>query len=56
MRVLVTGHEGYIGAVMVQVLQDAGHDVVGLDSGLYRGAIWAPRPPGSPPSAATSGT
>ncbi|MCB0872349.1 MAG: NAD(P)-dependent oxidoreductase [Actinobacteria bacterium] len=44
MRVLVTGHEGYIGAVMVQVLQDAGHDVVGLDSGLYRGCDLGPAP------------
>ena len=37
MRVLVTGHQGYIGKVMTAVLADAGHDVVGLDSDLYRG-------------------
>jgi nucleoside-diphosphate-sugar epimerase len=36
MRVLVTGHKGYIGTVMVPMLIDAGHDVVGLDSDLYR--------------------
>jgi nucleoside-diphosphate-sugar epimerase len=36
MRVLVTGHTGYIGAVMVPVLMDAGHEVVGLDTGFYR--------------------
>src|SRR5689334_2235006 len=35
MRVLVTGHAGYIGTVMVPVLVDAGHDVVGLDTGLF---------------------
>ena len=35
MRVLVTGHEGYIGSVMVPILQAAGHDVVGLDSGFF---------------------
>lgn len=35
MRVLVTGHEGYIGTVLVPVLQAAGHEVVGLDTGLY---------------------
>lgn len=36
-RVLVTGHEGYIGAVLMPVLHDAGHQVVGLDNGLYDG-------------------
>ena len=36
MRVLVTGHEGYIGERLVPLFLDAGHDVVGLDSGLYR--------------------
>ncbi len=37
MRVLVTGHDGYIGTVMVPLLEGAGHDVVGLDSYLYEG-------------------
>jgi nucleoside-diphosphate-sugar epimerase len=32
MRVLVTGHNGYIGSVMVPILRQAGHDVVGLDT------------------------
>ena len=36
MRVLVTGHLGYIGTVLVPALVDAGHEVVGLDSDLYR--------------------
>ncbi len=35
MRVLVTGHLGYIGTVMVPMLLEAGHEVVGLDSDLY---------------------
>ena len=35
MRVLVTGHEGYLGSVLVPVLLDAGHEVVGLDTGYY---------------------
>jgi nucleoside-diphosphate-sugar epimerase len=35
MRVLVTGHNGYIGVVLVPILEAAGHDVVGLDSYLF---------------------
>ena len=35
MRVLVTGHKGYIGTVLVPMLQQAGHEVVGLDSDLF---------------------
>ena len=35
MRVLLTGHLGYIGTVMVPMLQAAGHDTVGLDSDLF---------------------
>ena len=29
MRVLVTGHNGYVGSVMVPLLQMAGHEIVG---------------------------
>jgi nucleoside-diphosphate-sugar epimerase len=36
MRVLVTGHLGYIGTVMVPMLLKAGHEVTGYDSDLYR--------------------
>lgn len=35
MRILVTGHLGYIGTVLTPMLLEAGHDVVGLDSDLY---------------------
>lgn len=37
MRVLVTGHRGYIGVEMVPFLRRAGHDVVGLDAGFFDG-------------------
>ena len=37
MRVLVTGHQGYVGVVMTTVLKEAGHEVVGLDTGYYVG-------------------
>ena len=36
MRILVTGHKGYIGTVLVPMLLAEGYDVVGLDSDLYR--------------------
>ncbi len=35
MRILVTGHLGYIGVVMVPMLLERGHQVIGLDSDLY---------------------
>jgi nucleoside-diphosphate-sugar epimerase len=35
MKVLVTGHLGYIGVEMVSVLRGLGHEVAGLDTGLY---------------------
>ena len=35
MRVLVTGHLGYIGTILTPMLVKAGHEVVGLDSDLY---------------------
>jgi nucleoside-diphosphate-sugar epimerase len=44
MRVLLTGHQGYIGTVMAPMLQAAGHEVVGLDTGLYLGCTF----PGAP--------
>jgi nucleoside-diphosphate-sugar epimerase len=37
MKVLVTGHDGYIGCVLVPMLQERGHEVVGLDNGLFQG-------------------
>lgn len=40
MRVMITGHRGYIGTVMVPMVQRAGHEVVGLDSDLYRNSTY----------------
>ena len=46
MRVLVTGHKGYIGTVLVPMLLDRGHNVRGLDTDLYRRSTFgaAPQP------------
>lgn len=44
MRVLVTGHDGYIGSVLVPILRQAGHEVVGLDTGLYADCLLGPAP------------
>ena len=42
MDILVTGHRGYIGVHLVDVLQRAGHTVTGCDSGLFDGCEWEP--------------
>ena len=41
MKVLLTGHKGYIGAVAGPVLRDVGHEVVGLDTDLYANCNFA---------------
>jgi nucleoside-diphosphate-sugar epimerase len=41
MRVLVTGHLGYIGTVMIPMLLRSGHEVIGLDSDLYSRCTFA---------------
>jgi nucleoside-diphosphate-sugar epimerase len=41
MKVLVTGHQGYIGSVMVPMLLHAGHTVTGYDSDLYQRCTYA---------------
>ncbi len=46
MRVLVAGDRGYIGAVLVPFLRQAGHEVDGLDVGLYEGCDFPPGPEG----------
>jgi nucleoside-diphosphate-sugar epimerase len=38
-RVLLTGHQGYLGTVMAPILAAAGHEVTGLDSGLFAASV-----------------
>lgn len=44
MRVLVTGHDGYIGTSLVPLFKRAGHAVVGVDSGLFSDCVYSPEP------------
>lgn len=48
MKVLVTGHHGYIGSVLVPMLQRAGHEVHGLDSALFSAHSLGPEPDAVP--------
>ena len=48
MRILLTGHLGYIGAVMAPFLGAAGHDVIGLDTGYFAEHVMGPPPPALP--------
>jgi nucleoside-diphosphate-sugar epimerase len=40
MRVLVTGHLGYLGAAIVAALVDRGHAVSGLDTNLFESCVY----------------
>lgn len=48
MRILLTGHSGYIGAVASSVLRNAGYEVIGLDADLYSGCDFGNTPPAIP--------
>ena len=48
MRVLVTGDRGYLGSVMVPVLRSHGHEVAGLDAGLFADCLLGPAPSDPP--------
>jgi nucleoside-diphosphate-sugar epimerase len=49
-RLLVTGHLGYIGSVLVPELLGRGHEVHGVDTDLYRRCGFGPPPPQVPTS------
>lgn len=42
MKVFVTGHKGFIGAHLVDLLKQHGHSVTGCDVGLFDGCGWEP--------------
>jgi nucleoside-diphosphate-sugar epimerase len=42
MKIFVTGHRGYIGVHLVDLLKQAGYSVVGCDLGLFDGCEWEP--------------
>jgi nucleoside-diphosphate-sugar epimerase len=42
MRIFATGHRGYIGAHLVDVLKQEGHTVIGCDLNLFAGCNWEP--------------
>ncbi len=44
MRVLVTGHDGYIGQVLVPMFRSKGHDVIGVDSNLFHDCTFGEQP------------
>jgi nucleoside-diphosphate-sugar epimerase len=48
LRILTTGHNGYIGSVLVPVLERAGHEVVGLDSDLFAACTFGAESPEIP--------
>jgi nucleoside-diphosphate-sugar epimerase len=48
MRILLTGHHGYIGSVTGPLLRAAGHEVTGLDTFFYEGCDLRDEPDGIP--------
>jgi nucleoside-diphosphate-sugar epimerase len=48
MKILLTGHKGYIGAVAGPILRSAGHEITGLDTDLFAGCEFGEPAPGIP--------
>jgi nucleoside-diphosphate-sugar epimerase len=48
MRLLVTGHHGYLGSVFLPLAAAAGHDQVGLDSDLFERCTFGGEPAAGP--------
>jgi nucleoside-diphosphate-sugar epimerase len=48
MKILLSGHRGYIGAVAVPMLNRAGHEVEGIDTDLYAGCDFGEAPTSIP--------
>jgi nucleoside-diphosphate-sugar epimerase len=46
LRVLITGHDGYIGTVLTRIVREGGHDVSGLDTSFFQGCAFGPEPDG----------
>jgi nucleoside-diphosphate-sugar epimerase len=42
MKIFVTGHRGYIGTHLVDLLKRESHTVIGCDLGLFEGCNWEP--------------
>ena len=50
MKILVTGHHGYIGSVLVPLLRQAGHEAQGIDTNWFEDCLIASRPQDIPSS------
>ncbi len=48
MKIIVTGNRGYIGVVLAPMLVAAGHEVTGIDCGLFEACGFGPEEPGVP--------
>ena len=44
MKILITGHRGYIGPHLVRLFQEKGHRVTGVDIGYFDACNWEPMP------------